>query len=90
MFGEMITWFRHVKRDSQWAASSKVQRVAHFPTGTTIYVIATESFKEAGNEYMASGEFNNLPGLGRWDAGDFWYDIMDKSFCFAFIPVCHL
>ncbi|GBN21059.1 hypothetical protein AVEN_146943-1 [Araneus ventricosus] len=90
MFGERITWFRHVKRDSKLAAGSKVQRVAHFPTGTTICVITIESFKEAGKESMASGEFNNLLDLGRWDAGDFWHDIKDKSFCFAFIPVCHL
>ncbi|GBM49116.1 hypothetical protein AVEN_77059-1 [Araneus ventricosus] len=60
----MITWFHRVERDGQRAASSKVQRVIHFPAGTTIGVIEFELFKEAGKGSMADGELNNLPGPG--------------------------
>ncbi|GBO35961.1 hypothetical protein AVEN_218173-1 [Araneus ventricosus] len=88
MFGEMITWFRHEERDGHRAASIKVQRVTHFPTGTTICMIEIEALKEAGQGSMASGDLNYLPGSGCWDVGDLWFDIMYKASCFAFIPVC--
>ncbi|GBM14508.1 hypothetical protein AVEN_101155-1 [Araneus ventricosus] len=57
----MISWFCHWKE----TLGSKVQRVAHFPTGTTICVIEIEPLKEAGKGSMTSGITSLVQGHGK-------------------------